>query len=149
MAGEPRRRGDTAGLRGGVGRNLLKGTTTPGVTTGTNTSNQCDIDWEFAAGSLKALGAGTYSFYADVVSSTGVGTVQLQLNGTPWNAMPKTQLTTSTQRLGWTFTLTDVSSSGATGVNVRLDNATGTVTVSHAKFETGSVPHDWDPAPED
>ncbi|MEK1828989.1 interleukin-like EMT inducer domain-containing protein [Priestia megaterium] len=55
----------------------------------------------------------------------------------------------STTKQHFTKTVTQPTSGAASGVQVRLDNLTGNVTISNLKIELGNVATDYTPAPED
>ena len=132
------------------GKNLLSDTGTSHTITGANKKNQCSGDYKLVVGSAGKLPSGEYTCQGDIVGTVAGGTAKLQWNGTPWkNTSNVITVSSSTQHVKSTFTLTADTSYAATGIQVRLDNVSGTVTLSNLKLEKGNKPTDWSPAPED
>lgn len=139
------------------GRNIALGTSISKTINGTNVVNQS---------------VGLYNFY-DVLSkistdnnstelvvsfnwvatgSTIAGTMYSQLNTSPWAAGSPTITLSSTNNKGFyvgKMSSTSISSSTASGIQVRFDNLQGTVVISNLKVEIGNRNTSWSPAPED
>jgi hypothetical protein len=128
------------------GRNLALGTDTAVTATGTGSTNQTTSMYsvDFSKVANKQV---TLSF--DVISSVTSGTFTLQWNASPWGSLCVGNPTVSTTKTHYSFTSTQPSSGSPTALNIRLDNVTGTVTISNLKLEQGNKATDWSPAPED
>ncbi|WP_445506758.1 hypothetical protein [Niallia sp. 03190] len=127
------------------GRNYVIGTAKPVTATGTGGVNQCtnlyDVNFSDLAGKQVTL-----SF--DIVSTATTGTAILQWNNTPWGTF-NAATTVSTTKKRISVVSTQPGSGTAVGINIRLDNVTGTVTISNLKLEIGNKATDWCPAIED
>ena len=135
------------------GRNLLLNTGESSSIIGTNTSDQCLAHHDLACGSITNLEAGEYTCSADIIGTVEGGTAHMQFYGPPWETIPEMSgnvtVKTTKQKIGGTFTLTSPQSFSATGMRVRTDYVSGTITVSNMKLEKGNKATDWSPAPED
>lgn len=135
------------------GRNLLLNTGESSSIIGTNTADQCLAHHDLACGSITKLEAGEYTCSADIIGTVEGGTAHMQFYGPPWETIPEMSgnvtVKTTKQKIGGTFTLTSPQSFSATGMRVRTDNVSGTITVSNMKLEKGNKATDWSPAPED
>lgn len=79
----------------------------------------------------------------------GTYIVEARLNGTyVYGIAGKTVMNTS-GHVTCTFEITKETQLGVNNLCVRIDNTTGTFTMSNAKLEKGNKPTDWTPAPED
>ena len=135
------------------GRNLLLGTGTSSTIEGSNTVDQCFAYHDLSCGSITKLEAGEYTCYADIIGTVEGGTAHLQFFDTPWETIPEVSGNVTVkpvkQRMGGTFVLTSPQSFRATGMRVRMDGVSGTITVSNMKLERSNKATDWSPAPED
>ena len=135
------------------GRNLLLGTGEISVIEGTNTADQCLAHHDLACGSIVNLEPGVYTCSADIIGTVEGGTAHMQFYGPPWETIPEMSgnvtVKTTKQKIGGTFTLSSPQTFSATGMRVRTDYVSGTITVSNMKLEKGNKPTDWTPAPED
>ena len=132
-------------------RNLALGTATVFTMTGENRSNQVQ-DGCYGFSSVIPLGTVvTISF--DVSSSTGVGDFTMQFYGgepdgkpaSSWQIISEGSLVNGTKHISVTLT----TDSDHLHVRPRLDNATGTVTISNFIISKSSKEVSWSPAPED
>ena len=132
-------------------RNLALGTATVFTMTGENRSNQVQ-DGCYGFSSVIPLGTVvTISF--DVSSSTGVGDFTMQFYGgepdgkpaSSWQIISEGSLVNGTKHISVTLT----TDSDHLHVRPRLDNATGTVTISNFIISESSKEVSWSPAPED
>lgn len=132
-------------------RNLLIGTETPFTMTGNNTVNQTHSMYRLFNNALRNLPSGTYVIVCDVVGTVAGGSAYIQWDGMPYGiyGLSRFNISTTGHHVNHKFTFTADSSQGAKGIGLRLDNVTGTVTVSHMKLEYGNKPTAWSPAPED
>ena len=135
------------------GRNLLLGTREISVIEGTNTADQYLAHHDLACGSIVNLEPGVYTCSADIIGTVEGGTAHMQFYGPPWETIPEMSgnvtVKTTKQKIGGTFTLSSPQTFSATGMRVRTDYVSGTITVSNMKLEKGNKPTDWTPAPED
>lgn len=128
------------------GRNFLLGTSTPQTVKGTGGTNQCTTIYYLSTDFSNLVGKQlTISF--DLIADTTSGTVTVQWNNTPWGINNFGAPSTTLKHYTRTFTLS--GSGTATGIQIRLDNLTGNVTVSNFMLEISSKPSSWQPAPED
>ncbi|MEY2352239.1 hypothetical protein [Lactiplantibacillus paraplantarum] len=127
-------------------RNLALGTATPITTAGTNTSNQLTSGYGFSSVIPKGTVV-TVTF--DIASSTGVGMYTMQFSGadtgSSWQTISNSSLVNGTKHISVTLT----TDSNHLGVYPRLDNATGTITLSNFIISESSKEVSWTPAPED
>ena len=135
------------------GRNLLLNTGKSSSIIGTNTADQCLAHHDLACGSIVNLEPGVYTCSADIIGTVEGGTAHMQFYGPPWETIPEMSgnvtVKTTKQKIGGTFTLSSPQAFSATGMRVRTDYVSGTITVSNMKLEKGNKPTDWTPAPED
>jgi hypothetical protein len=131
-------------------RNLALETATTVTMTGENRSNQVQDGYGFS--SVIPYGTVvTVSF--DVSSSTGVGDFTMQFYGgepdgkpaSSWQIISEGSLVNGTKHISVTLT----TDSDHLHVRPRLDNATGTVTISKFIISESSKEVSWSPAPED
>lgn len=100
------------------------------------------------------LSAGTYQLRLEVMTDTEVGSYIVQWADTPWGTSSFSSFSLS-KGVWKTLTYTIVKPDGATGkargFMLRTDNVptSATIRVRRAKFERGSRPTDWSPAPQD
>lgn len=130
-----------------VNKNLALGTATAFTITGNNLANQSNVMYNFS----KIIPKGTtITVSLDVVSTTNSGTFKLvfphKASGGTWETLiVHTNLSTSNQHITRTYTI----SNDQVAINLQLDNATGTVTVSNFIISESSKEVNWTPAPED
>lgn len=130
-----------------VNKNLALGTATAFTITGNNLANQSNVMYNFS----KIIPKGTtITVSLDVVSTTNSGTFKLvfphKASGGTWETLTvHTNLSTSNQHITRTYTI----SNDQVAINLQLDNATGTVTVSKFIISESSKEVSWTPAPED
>ncbi|APU93302.1 tail fiber protein [Lactobacillus phage P2] len=126
-------------------RNLALNTATGFVMQGNNTTNQC-----LPFNTSKAITKGTtITVSFDIVSTTAIGTFLIQLIGGDWQqvtANGDNPLTTTKKH--YTHTLVAMSDH-TDGLQLRLDNATGKVTMTNFIISESSKEVSWTPAPED
>lgn len=126
-------------------RNLALNTATGFVMQGNNTANQC-----LPFNTSKAITKGTtITVSFDIVSTTAMGTFIVQLIGGDWQqvtANGDSPLTTTKKH--YTHTLVAMSDH-TDGLQLRLDNATGKVTMTNFIISESSKEVSWTPAPED
>lgn len=127
-------------------RNLALGTATPFTMTGTNSSNQTQLGYQFS--SVIPHGT-TVTVSFDISSSTGVGNFTVLFNGwdpgSDWQVITNGSLVNGIKHVSATVTTTGDN----LHVRPRLDNATGTVTISNFIISESSKEVSWTPAPED
>nr|WP_262352987.1 phage tail protein [Lactiplantibacillus plantarum] len=127
-------------------RNLALGTATPITAAGTNTSDQLTSGYGFSSVIPKGTVV-TVTF--DIASSTGVGMYTMQFSGadagSSWQTISNSSLVNGTKHISVTLT----TDSNHLGVYPRLDNATGTITLSNFIISESSKEVSWTPAPED
>lgn len=133
------------------GRNLLLKTSVPTIVTGNGAANQCVAYYSLAVGSLKNLPVGMYHMQFKIKSDTAGGTAYAQWGAEPWGlgSIIKVNIGTTEQTYSVDYYITDNNYPNAKRMSVRLDNAKGKVTIREMKFEKGTKPTDWSPAPED
>ena len=150
---------DVADLEIG-GRNYLLKTSTAKTITGNNSSNQCTAVYSVLGGTSHTLANKQVTVSLEFLVSTGAtGTFGLQTNGT--YAPPATSgswvnligsinvANNSGGKLTQTVTIPADSANRFSGVQIRMDNFVGTLTISKVKLELGNKATDWSPAPED
>ncbi|AVW04557.1 phage tail protein [Lactiplantibacillus plantarum] len=127
-------------------RNLALGTATPITFVGQNVSNQSKVGYQFSS----VIPDGTLvTVTFDITSSTGVGTYTMQFDGNDtggsWQTITTGSLVNGTKHVSVTIK--------TIGNNLhawqKLDNATGTVTISNFIISKSSKEVSWTPAPED
>ncbi|MBS0952361.1 hypothetical protein ABC426_16645 [Lactiplantibacillus plantarum] len=128
-------------------RNLALGTATAFTMTGNNLTNQSTKMYSFSSSIPKGT---TITVGLDVVSTTNSGTFKLVFpqttTGGAWETLiGSTNLSTGNQHITKTYTI----SNDQVAINLQLDNATGTVTVSNFIISESSKEVNWTPAPED
>lgn len=128
------------------GRNFLLGTSTPKTVKGTGGTNECTTIYYLSTDFSNLVGKQLTMSY-DLIADTTSGNVWVQWNNTPWGIYSLGAPSTTLKHYTRTFTLSD--SGTATGIQIRLDNVTGNVTVSNFMLEISSKPSSWQPAPED
>ena len=137
------------------GRNLLIGTSTSVTHTGTGSTNQCTqlyLKSDYY-NSISVLEGKQFTLSFDWETTATSGKFIVLTNDTPWADMSEYITPSSTNQSGksvFTFTCTSKWDTGAyTGIRVRSDDLTGTVTIKNAMLEIGNKPSSWQPAPED
>ena len=130
------------------GQNLLLGTASAIEVAGTNATNQTTGSYKFAVGTLKNLPVGMYHIQYKIKTTTAGGTAVVQINDTPYIAGDAVSVTTEEQSVSQSFNITSTDGN-ATGVQIRLDNVQGDVTITEMKLERGTAATAWSAAPED
>ena len=133
------------------GQNLLLKTSVPTVVTGSEAANQCVADHSLAVGSLKNLPVGMYHLQFKIKSDTAGGTAHPQWNTTPWGIPNAIAIDIGTKEQTYSINcyISDNNYPDAKGIQVRLDNAKGKVTIREMKLEPGNSMTPWTAAPED
>ena len=142
---------------GGTNRALLTGT--PKTASGNNTSNQCVDLYTMPGKGYELFGADDVMVSYDIAASgdTLSGTYIIQGNGnTGWGfANGPSARKLSDIGNGNTLHIKDKVKFGPdrynnfNGLQIRMDNASGTLTISNFKIEKGNKATAWSPAPED
>lgn len=90
------------------------------------------------------------------VSSGATGTANIQFNNSPWEGNYRGDLTmdfskanSGTENKKLDFSSYSSSDLVATGLRVRCDNFSGTLTIDHMKMSIGDIATDWMPSSED
>ena len=127
-------------------RNLALGTATAFKMTGNGAGNQGQTSYGFS----KVISQGTVVTIAfDISSTDGAGTFAVQFNGydsgSSWQYISGGDLIKGTKHVSVTLT----TEANHAHVYFRLDNATGTVTISNFIISESSKEVSWTPAPED
>ena len=145
-------------------RNLLARTANKVSVTGTNSANQCTSIYEFVNKSAHYAGlAGeeVTTGFTFSVSQGATGTFKIQTNGMIQGSLGETAgqwLTMSptinvASNTGGTVTHTVTvptdETKGFTGLQIRMDNFVGSITVSEMIIVKGNRVTGWSPAPED
>lgn len=132
------------------GTNRALGTATAKSMTGNKTTNQCVDIYKLAGQLYDVIGHNeefTVSFDTDA-SGTLAGTFRLQGNGRPgWGSFSSNYNMADSN--GKHHVFTTKAKEDCSGIQIRMDNATGTLKISNLKVEKGNKPTDWSPAPED
>lgn len=137
------------------GRNLLAGTTSPVIHTGTGSTNQVTNLYNTSKyyRDITDFDGKTFTLSFDWETTATSGTFLAQLNGTPWWDMSKKITVSSSNKSGRSvFTFgsdSNLSAGNYNGIQLRSNNLTGTITVKNVMFEAGNKPSSWQPAPED
>lgn len=137
------------------GRNLLIGTGNSVIHTGTGSTNQSTQLYKMSDyyNSISSLAGKqlTLSFEWETTATSGKFIVLT--NDTPWSDMSGWIVPSSSNKSGksiYTFVCDSGFDTGAyTGIKVRSDNLTGTVTIKNAMLEFSNKASSWQPAPED
>lgn len=133
--------------------NLALGTANSVSATGRNISNQTIPTYYFVeplSNLVTQVGSPiTLSFDYTITGSLS-GTTRVQYNHTPWGGGLNTIPMVSSGHFSQTV-LADSTYIGATatGFNFRLDNFSGTITISNLKLELGTSASPWSPNPAD
>lgn len=140
------------------GTNILLGTDEVLTVNGTNISNQVPSKrYYFADGTLKNLNTKvgdyfTLSFDWNVSGNTKTGTLLPQISGSPWTTfLPATTVSNSKSAGHFVSIYKVLNNSGwfdsnANGIQIRLDNFQGTLTISRMKMEKGNIATDYSPS---
>ena len=150
------------GIKVGL-KNLLLGTATPVITTGTNTSKQTSTIYYFNDMNNHGLKQASVSYmFRYSVSEGSTGTFRIQTNGAYdsnngetagyyYNVTPTINVaTTPSSTLNGKFTFDCPSEKGFNGVQLRLDDFNGTITIEDfIIIESGMMVSDWSPSPFD
>lgn len=134
------------------GQNLLLKTSVPTVVTGSGAANQTVAMYNLAAGNLSNLPAGMYNIQFKIKSDTAGGTAHPQWNDNPWgmgDGITNINIGTSEQTYSKHFYISNTNHSNVKGIDVRLDNAKGKITIREMKLEPGNSMTPWTAAPED
>lgn len=138
--------------------NLLTGTSTPAKITGKGTTDDSTTIYLFAEskhlGDLMSAGDHfSISFDWSVPVSGSSGTFRPQLNAAPFSTnIGPSPIPISSGSGHYSVSDSALSSwngSKATGIQIRLDNVTTTITISNMKFEIGTTASPWSPNPAD
>ena len=142
-------------------RNVLLGTGTPFVMDGTNTANQCKVAYYFSRRNNHGLKQSTVSIrFKYKVSEGATGKFLLQTNGYTgesetggfWTSV-SSQIDVASKPEGTytrVFTFNCPEEKGFNGIQVRMDNFVGTLTVEEMMIVEGNKElKSWMPAPED
>ncbi|WP_222836871.1 hypothetical protein, partial [Lactiplantibacillus plantarum] len=127
-------------------RNLALGTATAFTMTGNNTANNAKAIYTTSKTITKGT---TITACFDISSTNTTGTFVIQFGGGTWQRVTVNDhnpLTTDIKHYSCTLVTTADFSDG---LQLRLDNATGTVTVSNFIISESSKEVNWTPAPED
>lgn len=134
------------------GQNLLLKTSVPTIVTGNGAANQCVAYYSLAVGSLKNLPVGMYHMQFKIKSDTAGGTAHPQWNDNPWemgDGVPNINIGTSEQTYSKYVYVSNTNHPNVKGIDIRLDNAKGKVTIREMKLEPGNSMTPWTAAPED
>jgi predicted phage tail component-like protein len=136
--------------------NLLTGTSTPVQHTGTGGTNDTFQAYHFAnnkkLGDIVKAGDSIAVSFDWVASSTGVsGIIVPQFNRSPWvTGSAQVQMSSGSGHYSSVnIAGSDWTTSTATGLQIRLDGVSTTVTISNMKFEIGTTASPWSPNPAD
>ncbi|QSW67979.1 hypothetical protein J0X23_05940 [Lactiplantibacillus plantarum] len=125
-------------------RNLALGTAKPFKMTGTNSTNNYDYMYHLSRTIAKGT---TITVAYDITSTNSTGTYLVQFTGGSWGYISGIlPLTSGTQHHSYTLV---TNSDYSDRIQLRLDNATGTVTMSNFIISESSKEVSWTPAPED
>lgn len=129
------------------GRNYALGTGESKSFTGKGSTNETadlyPVDFSKLAG--KTL---TVSF--DALSTSDGGSFRLQQRESPWLGITASNIPIKKGLNHYSYTSNLSSSADAPkNLGIRMDNFTGSITISNLKLEIGSKSTDWTPAPED
>lgn len=141
-------------------RNYLLGTKVGFNVVGNGAVNQGTPSYVLSVGNgynlQQKLGAGvamTLSFDWSISGETVAGNFGPQFNGSPWGIGAPKIVVDAKHTSGHyvvNFKLPAMTTdSAAKGMTLRLDNLTGTVSISNMMLVLGSTQADWQPAPED
>lgn len=144
-------------------RNLLLGTDKPKAVSGNNTSNQCITLYKFNGGNNHGLKQSTIAIsFKYEVSEGATGTFFIQTNGeyneslgetSGWWAglVPNTDVANNPNgQLTNVITMDCPNTKGFNGVQLRVDNFNGSITISEMIVVESTIPvNDWSLAPED
>ena len=146
------------------GENLLLDTSTPKKVTGNNSENQCPIKYTFTDSDKHLCGLAntdiTLSFEYSV-SSGAKGTFKIQADGRYSSSLNEAEgywvdlsniidvSKNPSGKIVKTTRITNSSSVGFKGVQLRMDGFNGTLTISKIKIERGNKATDWSPNPKD
>jgi predicted nucleic acid-binding Zn-ribbon protein len=96
------------------------------------------------------LAGKTITISFDYVASNTVGTFRVQQLSTPYISITDFNIPLKTELTHYSRTVTlSSSASEPKFIGIRMDNVTGSITISNLKLEIGSKATDWTPAPED
>ena len=142
---------------GGTNRALLTGT--PKSLTGNNTSNQTMALYTMAGMGYELFGGDDVMISYDITASgdTLSGIYHIQGNGqTGWNLIPSNSFgklsdigNGKTVHVEHKAKFSPDSVNNFNGFQLRMENASGTLTISNFKIEKGNKATAWSPAPED
>lgn len=135
--------------------NLLTGTSTPIQITGNGSANNVVTVYRFGGKQLKDIVEAdmnvTLSFDWQVPVQGELGTFLPQLDMAPWVVGFLTAyISCGSGHYSKTIPVSDaMAASTATGIQIRMDNVTITITISNMKFEIGTTASPWSPNPAD
>ena len=137
------------------GRNLLIGTSTPATHTGTGSENQTTFIYKMSDyyNNSHPLDGKQLTMSFDWETTAESGSFIIQLNANPWLGVSETIALSSENKSGksvHTFICSsDFDTDAYTGISIRSDNLTGTLTIKNVMLEFSNKPSSWQPAPED
>jgi hypothetical protein len=133
------------------GRNLLKGTGTPGIINSTGGTNATGVFYDLSIPSSEIQGKETMiSFDWEYIGSTPSGHFIVQTGAPQYSGLNKTFYIDSTNTSGhFESTWTPLTTSSFEMMFFRCDGMNGTLKVTNMKLERGNMVTDWSPAPED
>ncbi|WP_288746440.1 tail fiber domain-containing protein, partial [uncultured Enterococcus sp.] len=136
------------------GKNLVLASSSPFVMTGNNTSNQTQTMYLFEDNKklLDIVNASNpvakISYDFEITGSNRIGTFHDQTNNTPWAAFGNINMTENSGHVERDLVYSkDWTNALATGFAMRMDGASGTLTIKNFKVELGPVATPWTPAP--
>lgn len=129
-------------------RNLLLGTGNAKTATGTGGTNETTNVYDLINKDYSLIAGKQVTVSFDIVFSVDSGTAVLQYNNTPWGYLAD-RVNASKTKKHYSFTKNLPTDGLAKGIQLRLDNVTGTATVSNVKLEFGNKESAWSPAFED
>ncbi|RDG24693.1 phage tail protein [Lacticaseibacillus paracasei] len=134
--------------------NLLTGTGNSVQITGNGTSNNFFPAYTFGGKQLKDIvGAGkslVLSFDWSASDQGALGIFRAQLNLDPWALGEAANVSSGSGRYYASVPIdSGLQASIATGIRIRMDSVTTTITISNMKFEIGTTASPWSPNPAD
>ena len=138
------------------GRNLLVGTSKSVTHTGTGSINEVSTLYKrsgYYNNSITKLQGIQLTLSFDWETTATSGKFLMQLDGRPWTILSSWIAPSSSNQSGKSvYTVTcnaELDTSTYTGLGIRSDNLTGTITIKNAMLELGNKASSWQPAPED
>lgn len=132
------------------GRNLLSGTSISKTVTGNNSTNQCIPIYSFVGNTASSFLNKAQKLRCKAILNNFKGMAIIQYNDTPWyKGLICSESSAISKIVTVEIPFPATSSISATGIEIRLDNASGSITIKEAMLVTGDKYRDWTPAPED